>query len=194
MKNMPRVIFLMGNSGAGKSTLEKKLIMNFPNLFKKVISHTTRPIDKKNRKEKDGVHYHFITEEQYDLLEKNGDLIQKTEYGKYRYGSILKEYQTNKPYVIVAIVPERVDALKKELKKRGYKKFTNLLLNISKDKIYENLYNSGETKESIENRFKRGDLIEQFKKNKLVADIELKDCDLNANIHKTVLKQLEKII
>lgn len=187
----PTIVFLMGNSGSGKSTLESNLVDNYPDLFKKVVSHTTRPIDKDKRKEIEGVHYYFVDDEEYDKLDQTKELIQKTNYGKYRYGSVFNEYKTDKDFVLISIVPEKVKPLQSELKKRGIDDFFLILLDISKEKIYENLKKSGETKESIENRFKRGDLKEQFLSENLTANLIIKDNDLNEALHDKVLSKLK---
>lgn len=183
MKNKPTIVFLTGNSGCGKSTLEKNLIESFPSLFKKVVSHTTRPIDTVNRKEENGVHYHFISEQEYEELKNSNQLIQTTEYGNFRYASTLGEYDTDRPFVLIAIVPEQINNLKNQLKKRGVTKFFTIFFNISQNKITENLLKDGENKEKIEARLKRENLSEQFKKHKLVPDYEIKDSELNQDLH-----------
>lgn len=51
-------------SGTGKTTLNRRLIKEFDNIHV-VVSHTTRP---PRPGEMDGVHYHFISEDQFDHM------------------------------------------------------------------------------------------------------------------------------
>lgn len=51
-------------SGTGKTTLNRRLIKEFDNIHV-VVSHTTRP---PRPGEIDGVHYHFISEEQFNAM------------------------------------------------------------------------------------------------------------------------------
>ncbi len=51
-------------SGTGKTTLNRRLIKDFDNIHV-VVSHTTRP---PRPGETDGVHYHFINEEQFNEM------------------------------------------------------------------------------------------------------------------------------
>lgn len=55
-----KIIAIMGKSGSGKDTLLNAAIQAFPDL-NKIIMSTTRP---KRENEKDGVHYHFRTDNQ----------------------------------------------------------------------------------------------------------------------------------
>lgn len=74
---------LSAPSGAGKSTIANALRASQKNLSHS-ISVTTRP---PRPGESDGVHYHFITQEQFDEQAKNGDLLEwATVFGK-SYGT-----------------------------------------------------------------------------------------------------------
>lgn len=69
---------LLGGSGSGKTTLAKHLKeIGMPEL----ISHTTRAPRKKDN-EVHGVHYYFVTDEEFDKIEKK----EESSYsGKHRY-------------------------------------------------------------------------------------------------------------
>jgi len=56
-----KIVLILGVSGAGKSTLQSELQTEFG--WKPVISYTTRP---PRAGEVNGVHYHFVTREQFD--------------------------------------------------------------------------------------------------------------------------------
>lgn len=80
------LIVISGPSGTGKGTLVERLMENDTSIHFSV-SVTTRS---RRDCEIDGVHYHFITEEQYDrLLEEDAFLEHATVHG-HRYGTLLK--------------------------------------------------------------------------------------------------------
>jgi len=78
-----KIALLVGISGAGKDTVKKGLLAR-PG-FGEIISHTTRqPRENSGLLEKDGVDYHFITEDTAkDMLER-GDFIE----AKFVHGTV----------------------------------------------------------------------------------------------------------
>lgn len=72
---MGKLIVLTGKSGSGKSSIESVLIRDYG--LKKIISCTTR---EKRAKEVDGDHYYFISESQYDTLDRDGKFFEKATY------------------------------------------------------------------------------------------------------------------
>lgn len=89
-------------AGTGKTTLVKMLVDEFPSLVTSV-SYTTRPC---RPGEIPGVHYHFISEEEFkQKIEKNEFLEYAEIYGCY-YGTSLKQVrdkQKEKKHVILVI-------------------------------------------------------------------------------------------
>lgn len=73
------VFVITGQSGAGKGTLIKRLLGLFPQL-ELAVSATTRP---RRPGEEDGVHYYFITDEEFDRRLANGDFL---EYHVFPWG------------------------------------------------------------------------------------------------------------
>jgi len=65
----PRPLVICGPSGVGKGTLLTMLTKDFPNVFKRTTSHTTR---KPRQGEQNGVDYFFVTKEEFlsDVKEK----------------------------------------------------------------------------------------------------------------------------
>ena len=89
------IIILSGPSGAGKSSLYKVLAQEFPNHYFS-ISSTTR---EKREDEKEGVHYHFITKDEFQRNIQEGNFLEWAEvHGNY-YGtskkSVLEALQKN---------------------------------------------------------------------------------------------------
>lgn len=84
-----RPIVISGPSGVGKGTLVKMLLERHPKALGRKASHTTRP---PREGEVHGVHYFFVTKEEYDVM-RDGD--QFTEYNNYN-GS---DYGTSKKVI-----------------------------------------------------------------------------------------------
>lgn len=70
-----KLFVIAAPSGAGKTTLVKALVARNPDL-KFSISYTTR---QKRRTEVDGVDYLFVDVEQFEVLKKNGELLEYAE-------------------------------------------------------------------------------------------------------------------
>ena len=80
------LLIISGPSGTGKGTLVKKLMDNDPT-FRFSCSVTTR---KPRVGEVEGVHYHFVTVEEYDrLVAENAFLEHATVHGNH-YGTLRK--------------------------------------------------------------------------------------------------------
>ena len=86
-----KIIALFGKSGAGKDTLLQKLHYAHPE-YNKIITTTTRPI---RQYEIDGIHYHFITPEEFAVKVLNGDLIEATSFNDWFYGTDIHELDKN---------------------------------------------------------------------------------------------------
>lgn len=79
------MLVLVGESASGKSSIEKYLVENYG--YKKIVSYTTRqPRDR----EVDGVDYHFIADEEFDVLKSQDFFAEKASYNNWQYG-IAKE-------------------------------------------------------------------------------------------------------
>ena len=81
-KYKPAVI--VGPSGVGKGTLLSALKAQFPESLSVAVSHTTR---QPRQGEKDGVHYHFVSKEQFQKDIEDGKFIEHAgNYGNF-YGT-----------------------------------------------------------------------------------------------------------
>jgi len=81
----PVLLVLAGPAGSGKSTLCDRLVKEVPG-FARVVTTTTRA---PRPGEVDGVHYHFLTAEQFDAkLAANAFLEWAWVHGKRRYGTL----------------------------------------------------------------------------------------------------------
>ncbi len=84
---MANYLVITGPSGAGKTTLINMLIIH-NECFKLNVSYTSR---KPRANEINGIHYHFITEENFIKHIKNGFFIEFTYFGGNYYGTAKEE-------------------------------------------------------------------------------------------------------
>lgn len=78
-----RLIVLSGPSGVGKTTVVRRLRQGAPQLWVSVSATTRFP----RPGEADGVNYLFVSDEQFDRLISDGDLLEWAEYAGHRYGT-----------------------------------------------------------------------------------------------------------
>lgn len=76
------LLVLSGPAGVGKDTVWKAASACLPT-FQKAITCTTRA---RRPHEKEGVHYHFVTNEEFDALIRNDQLLEWAEVHGNRYG------------------------------------------------------------------------------------------------------------
>lgn len=130
------VITLSGVTGSGKSFLKKK-IQEKLSLNNQII-YTTRPIRKG---EKEGIDKFFVTEQEFDKLEKDKKIMLTFQFLGYRYGYATEQIKSNKDSVIelhytiiyqlkketdnvfsIYIVPNDLNIAKQNLKDRKLEK------------------------------------------------------------------------
>lgn len=101
------IIALVGESGTGKSTIQNHICKYG---FKQIVTYTTR---KPRLTERDGVDYHFISNEEFD---KNIGLFAETETysGNRKYGSMKFDYECVEDQVVV-LTPSGVREVKKNV-------------------------------------------------------------------------------
>ena len=80
------ILVLSGPSGAGKGTVRDELLKQAD--FEFSVSATTRA---PRPGEVDGVHYHFITKEDFEGRIERGEMMEYTNYSGNYYGTVLAE-------------------------------------------------------------------------------------------------------
>lgn len=82
---MEGIVFVIsGPAGVGKTTLCDRLLTEFPNSLRRVVTATTR---KPREGESDGVDYHFLTKEKFLQQVKDGAFIEYEQVHQNLYGT-----------------------------------------------------------------------------------------------------------
>ena len=85
---MGKIYYIMGKSSSGKDTLFRKIKQELP-MLQTVTLYTTRP---KREGEREGVEYHFVTDEQMHIFERQGKVVElrtyNTVHGAWKYATI----------------------------------------------------------------------------------------------------------
>lgn len=89
MSNQPsgKIIVIVAPSGAGKTTIARKLLKEFPRL-RFSTSATTRD---RRTGEKHGVHYFYMSDEEFDGTIENNGFLEWEKYSGNRYGTLRSE-------------------------------------------------------------------------------------------------------
>ncbi len=86
---MGKMVYLIGKSSSGKDTVYRELLKTDGFKFRKVVLYTTRPI---RDHEEDGVQYHFVDDEEFHRLCREGKVIEDrvyhTYHGLWRYFTV----------------------------------------------------------------------------------------------------------
>jgi guanylate kinase len=133
-----RLFVVTGPSGVGKGTLIGELLSRMPQLELSVSATTRAP----RPGERNGVDYHFLSDEEFDRRLAEGDFMEHAAYSGHRYGTLLSEVvprleagagvvleievqgarqvRARMPEaVLVFVAPPRPDALRDRLERRG---------------------------------------------------------------------------
>ena len=83
----PMLVVVSGPSGVGKSTIVAELARRHPQVVP-IVTATTRP---RRPGEIDGVHYHFMSTEDFERLRANHGLLESAEVHGHWYGTPLDQ-------------------------------------------------------------------------------------------------------
>jgi guanylate kinase len=82
-----RLFVITGPSGVGKGTLIGRLLRDVPELELSVSATTRDP----RGSEQDGVHYHFMDDDEFERRVREGQFIEHAGYSSHRYGTLRSE-------------------------------------------------------------------------------------------------------
>jgi guanylate kinase len=88
-RRMSKVFVITGPSGVGKGTLIKRLLSRCPNLELSISATTREP----REGEVDGVDYHFLSAEEFELRVEEKDFLEFATYSGNRYGTLRSEVE-----------------------------------------------------------------------------------------------------
>lgn len=124
------LICVMGKSGSGKSEIEKQLEQLG---FNRIISYTTRDM---REGEVNGVHYHFVNDEQFEKLIERDILMEHAPYAGKQYGSPRPVGSINN---VVVVEPEGYRQIKKLYGRQVIGVYVDVDTEISKDRALNRL-------------------------------------------------------
>lgn len=96
----PRLTVLSGPSGVGKSTVVAHMRKVHPEVWLSVSATTRKP----RPGERHGVHYFFVSDDEFDKLIANGELLEWAEFAGNRYGTprgaVLERLENGEPVLL----------------------------------------------------------------------------------------------
>lgn len=81
------LFIISGPAGSGKGTVVNSLITNHPEISLSVSATTRAP----RSGEVNGVHYHFISKNEFEKLIEKGEVLEHTTYCENYYGTLKRE-------------------------------------------------------------------------------------------------------
>lgn len=155
------LIILIGKTSSGKTLIREKLSAKG---YKPLVTWTTRPM---RDDEKDGVDYHFVSEEEFFDLKGNGFFAEtkcyETVFGKWYYGCSIKEYDCGNACII--LTPDGLRDILWQLKDIDYKA---IYVYSNNETIRRRLKLRGDNKEEAERRISHDN--EDFKGIEFLVD------------------------
>jgi guanylate kinase len=144
------LFIISGPSGAGKGTLVKEVIRRVPGVWVSVSVTTRSP----RPGERDGVHYYFVSDEEFDRLVAQDGLLEWAEVHGNRYGtprSMVEEKLSEGTQVILEIDPQGAFQVREQVERSVMVFITTP----SSDELIRRLVARGsETEEQVAQRLK----------------------------------------
>ncbi|KAK3986533.1 guanylate kinase [Cladorrhinum sp. PSN332] len=148
-----RPIVISGPSGVGKGTLYGLLFQRHPDVFTLSVSHTTR---QPRQGEYDGVHYHFVTKDQFLALKAADGFVESAQFGDNFYGTSKATIaeQTSKNKVVVLDI--EVEGVKQVKAATGFDARYVFIAPPSEEELEKRLRGRGtESEESVQKRLRQ---------------------------------------
>lgn len=149
-----KLIVFTGPSAVGKATIEKSLFEDSELRLKLSVSATTR---KPREGEVDGVHYHFISHDEFDKKISNDEFVEWNAHFSNKYGTLKSEIKRisddgNTPFIEVEVI-----GAKNIIENYGKDNIISIFIAPpSMESLRERMLNRGtETEAQIEERLSR---------------------------------------
>lgn len=142
---MKKLFVFIGDGGSGKTTLVNKLAGKYPDIFKKVVTCTSRS---KRMGEIDGIDYHFHHEE-YFVNNQDIVLVKKTDSGDY-YGTIRADLFSETHHLLLTSKPTGIP----KLVALGLNNIVVIRIKINEMLKIERMRQRGDTEEMIKTRLR----------------------------------------
>lgn len=141
------IFVFTGPDGSGRKTVADMVGATLG--LKKVVSYTTRP---SRPIEEDGQDYHFITYEQFEQAEKNGEFVESVELDGVKYGIKSKDIEElfdGNDFIYLILNAEGA----RTLKKLYGEKVTRIFIYVDRDVIIERQKKAGADEALLEHHF-----------------------------------------
>ena len=135
------IIIITGPSGVGKNTIINELSNHINFYFS--TSFTTRP---RRDNEKEGEDYYFISNQEFNNLIDNNEMLEYEEYGGYLYGTPNSEITRDG----IVILDLEVNGATKLLKSNN--DYIGIFIDINDDELIKRLVSRGHDQEFINKR------------------------------------------
>lgn len=141
------IFVFTGPDGSGRKTVADMVGATLG--LKKVVSYTTRP---SRPIEEDGQDYHFITYEQFEQAEKNGEFVESVDIDGVKYGIKSKDIEElfdGNDFIYLILNAEGA----RTLKKLYGEKVTRIFIYVDRDVIIERQKIAGADEALLEHHF-----------------------------------------
>ena len=101
------ILVIVGESASGKTTLARKIEIENES-FSRIITYTTRP---PRKGEFDTIDYHFVTDEVFNNMVKQGSFVEHANYRGWQYGTAVNFGKDKNKIVVLS--PAGARAFKK---------------------------------------------------------------------------------
>ena len=140
------MILICGKTGTGKTEVQDQLVKIG---YERIVTYTTRP---KRKGEINGIHYHFVSQTEFQFLENDGffvnPVLYNTAYGVAKYGTALSDLQNDNWNKVLIVNPKEL----KEIQKVDSINPMVFLLKAEEDIVRDRLLKRGDSISEIERR------------------------------------------
>lgn len=174
-----RLFVLLGSSGSGKTAAIEYLERE--KNVQRIISYTTR---NPRPGERNGTDYHFISEEQFNRMKRDGTFCEHTVYGTHQYGSTLPDIRKALQNSHAVMALDACGAL--SVKAAFGRQVTLVYLNRDKESLLRALLRRGLPEDETVNRILA---LSDEKKNAVLCDVVLE----NNGTKERLYRQLDEL-